>query len=92
MIGSKIQLETLLLKSDMKIGVICEKADVAPRILYELRRRKYQKPPRTAAVGRLARVLGITKAKFLRLVCANSPAGRILAAAEAKAKAKSKAK
>ena len=87
----KIRLETLLLKSGMKIGVICEKAGIAPRMLYELRHRNYQEPPRTTAVGKLAKVLDVTKAEMLRLVCANSPAARILATQDGANKAGSKA-
>lgn len=88
----KIRLETLLLKSGKRLGEICWEADIAPRMLYELRHRNYQKPPTTTAVGKLAKVLDVTKAEMLRLVCANSPAGRILAAEEATAKVGSRAK
>jgi xanthosine utilization system XapX-like protein len=87
----KIRLETLLLKSGMKIGVICKKAGIAPRMLYELRHRNYQTPPITTAVGKLAKVLGVTRVELMRMVCANSPAGRILAAQEFEPKGNSKA-
>ncbi len=81
--AEKIRLETLLLKSGMRKGEICHRAGVAPRMLYELRTRKYQKPPTTKSVGKIAKVLGVTKAELMRMVCANSPAGRTLAAQDA---------
>jgi hypothetical protein len=74
----KIHLETLLLKSGRRIGEICEAAGIGPRMMYEFRHRKYQKPPRTTAIAKVARVLGVSEDRFLRLVCANSPASRLL--------------
>jgi hypothetical protein len=56
-------------------------------MFYELRRRKYKTPPRTKAIEALAPHLGVTPAELLRLVCANSPAARILAAEDADAAA-----
>ena len=89
--AGKIRLETLLLKSGMLKGEICKRAGVAPKMLYELRTRKYQKPPTTTSVGKIAKVLGVTKAELMRMVCANSPAARILAPSGAATKADSKA-